>query len=518
MAADLQPWNFWDRARTRPDEPAVVEDGRTHLTYGELYARVNKISHALRELGARRGDRVAAMTTNTWEFIALQLAAAQSGLYLTALNRHLAPGEIAYLLADSAATVLVVSPGLVDVTEQALAGADLQAFSTTTAAFGRGSFEALWARQPATDPVDRSAGGRLFYSSGTTGRPKGIIQPLPVATPESTAETLRATAEQLGLHPGPGVHYAVAPLYHSGPNSMMLQALHRGHQVLLTPDRPFDAASVLATMTAHGVTDSFMVPTMFHRFLRASDAARADFDPSRLHSVIHAGAGCPVATKRAMLDWWGPVFVEFYGGTETGIATIVDSRTWLDAPGTVGRARAGYDIKIVDAAGASLPPGAEGQIAIRGGPAFTYLGDRAKTDAAIVDGYCMLGDIGLVDQAARLFVLDRRADLILSGGVNVYPAEVEAVLLSHPSVNDAVVFGVPDEEWGAIVSALVAWQGSRTDQHRHLEELDRHLRENLAAFKHPRRIRLVDEVPRMESGKINRSVARAMFLGSPTSA
>ncbi|MBC3192990.1 AMP-binding protein [Pseudonocardia sp. C8] len=512
MAADREPWNFWDRARSHPDRPAVVEAGRVALTYGELAERVNKICHALRELRVVRGDRVAAMMTNTWEFTGLQLAASQIGLYFTAINRHLAPGEVAYVLENSAASVLVVGPDLVEVAEQALTPAGtVRAFSTTTSAFGRESFEALWTRQPASAPDDRTAGARLFYSSGTTGRPKGILQPLPGATPEVVAEALRTTGEQLGLRPGAGVHYAVAPLYHSGPNSMMLQALHRGHQVLLTPHRPFDAEAVLATMTTHGVTDTFMVPTMFHRFLRAPDDARAAFDPSRLDTVVHSGAGCPVATKRAMLDWWGSVFVEFYGGTETGIATIVDSRTWLEAPGTVGRARAGYDVKIVDSAGESLPPGTEGQIAIKGGPAFCYLGDPEKTAAAVVDGYCLLGDIGRVDEAGFLFVLDRRADLILSGGVNIYPAEVEAALLSHPAVTDAVVFGVPDEEWGAVVSALVAWRGRAADQEAH-EELDRHLRTSIASFKRPRYLHFVDEVPRMESGKVNRSVARTRFL------
>lgn len=482
------------------------------LTYGELSERVNKISHTLRELRVGRGDRVAAMMTNTWEFIGLQLAASQIGLYFTAINRHLAPGEVAYVLENSAASVLVVDPGLVEVAERALPAAGaVRAFATTTSAFGHESFEALWTRQPASAPHDRTAGARLFYSSGTTGRPKGILQPLPGMSPESVAETLRTTGEQLGLRPGPGVHYAVAPLYHSGPNSMALQALHRGHQVLVTPHRPFDADAVLATMATHGVTDTFMVPTMFHRFLRAPDGARAAFDPSRLDTVVHSGAGCPVATKRAMLDWWGPVFVEFYGGTETGIATIVDSRAWLEAPGTVGRVRSGYDVTVVDAEGAQLPPGSEGQIAIKGGPAFCYLGAPEKTAAAVVDGYCLLGDVGRVDEAGRLFVLDRRADLILSGGVNIYPAEVEAALLSHPEVTDAVVFGVPDEEWGAVVSALVAWRRLAPGREAR-EEIDRHLRTNIASFKRPRHVHFVDEVPRMESGKVNRSVARSLFL------
>ena len=359
---------------------------------------------------------------------------------------------------------------------------------------------------PDTPPEVRTGGQLVLYSSGTTGKPKGIRKPLGGESPERQAQVFGGRyRDHYGLEAGAGTHLAVAPLYHSAPNAQALGVLHLGHTVVLA-DR-FDARHTLELIDRHKVTNSFMVPTMFHRMLALPDDVRSAYDLSSLRQVVHAGAPCPVDTKHAMITWWGPVLIEFYGSTETGMASIVGSEEWLTRPGTVGRVRTGYDVKIIGDDGEPAPYGEPGLIHCRGGYAFDYIGDPRKTADSHVDGYFVPGDVGYLTEDGYLYLCDRRVDMILAGGVNIYPAEIESVLLQHPAVADAAVIGLPDEEMGNRVVAVIEPDGEPPEA----AELIAYCRDHLARYKCPSKIEFA-ELPRTESGKLSHTRVREMYL------
>ena len=505
----LQPLGFYEFAQRNPDKVALVLDD-AEVRYADLAGQVHQVSRALRTLGFARGDVLAAVLRNGRDLFALQLAAEQIGLYFTPVDWHLMAGEIAYILRDSGAAAVVTAPGLEDTVIAAgrMAGLTGARVCTLEAAMtGARSLSELIGRQPATPPDERSSGILQLYSSGTTGKPKGIRRPLPAASPDATAVALSLTRmERFGIKASEGAHLVVAPLYHSAPNMNALSALHLGQTVVCASR--FDPRRTLALIERFAITTTFMVPLMFYRLLALDRQVRALTDLSSLQVVMHSGAPCPVEVKRAMIEWLGPVIYEYYGSSETGIAALITSAEWLARPGSTGRACAGIEIRILDDDGTDLPAGEPGLIFVRGGYPFRYLGAAAENAGQWRGDFFTAGDIGTLDQDGYLYVHDRRTDLIVSGGVNIYPAEVEAALVSAPEVADAAVVGVPDAEWGQRVLAVVqAAPGVHTDEAAARRILE-HCRSRLARFKMPGEIRFWERLPRTETGKINRSKIR----------
>jgi len=497
------PEGVWRIAAEDPSRVAVVEvDGRTR-TFGELAERANRLTHGLRSLGLDAGDAVAAVLPNEASMIELNLAVLQGGLYLVPINNRLTAGEIAYVLDDSVARVLVCSPRFAGACGQALAA--LQAPPATLAsgdgASGFGQYEELLAGMPATRPESRTAGATMHYTSGTTGRPKGVRRVLSGLDPDDQAELLPGFLAMFGIQPhGSGVHLTVSPLYHTAPMVFTMISLHAGHSAVLMDG--WSPEATLRLIREHRVTTSHMVPTQFHRLLSLPAEIREAADVSSLRHVIHAAAPCPVEVKRRMLQWWGPVIYEYYGATEGG-GTLVTPQEWLERPGTVGRAWPGGDVRVEDDDGQPCKPGVPGTVWMSLAPAdFAYHRDEEKTRAGRRNGYFTVGDIGYIDEDGYLFLCDRRADVIISGGVNIYPAEIESALVIHPAVGDAAVFGIPDEEWGEQVKAVVELAAGVTPGPERERELIDFCRERLAAYKCPRSIDFVAALPREPTGKL----------------
>ena len=498
---------FWTNAGHHPDRPAIIDHEGTPLTYGALLHRSNRLARGLQQHGLRPGDAIAATLGNEASFLEVALAAGQIGLYLTPINVRLAAPEMAYIVEDCRAKIWVVSEAAASGTRSAANG--LQSPPTMVAAgkvAGLETLDDIGNGQPDTPPAERTAGQIMLYTSGTTGRPKGVRRPLPGVDPDTAAGLTAGLAMLFGIPTGAGVHLAAAPLYHSAPLALATAALHLGHTVVLMDK--WDGRLALERIEAHGVTSSFMVPTMFHRLLSLPDDDRNRFDPSSLRHVIHAGAPCPIDVKRRMLEWWGPVLYEFYAATEGG-GTLARPDEWLQHPGTVGRPWPGAQIEIRDDDGQPCPPGQPGTVWIRSPIGeFEYHHDPAKTEAGRRNGFFTVGDIGYLNDDGWLFLNDRRDDVIVSGGVNIYPAEVEAALLSHPAVADVAVFGVPDDEWGEAVKAAIESRPGTEVGDRLAAELLDWCRPRLATFKQPRTIEFHPVLPRQENGKLARRLLR----------
>lgn len=472
--------SFYLIARNDPDRLAVIDVDGTKVRAGDLLALANQVSHGLRERGLTAGDVVAGTLRNGLDALVMYLATGQTGLYWVPVNWHLTEAEIGYIVSDSDARLVVRGPA--DVAALALGN-------------------------PVTDPPDRTYGQVMWYTSGTTGFPKGVLRPRSSRTPEEVMPAfLWFVGEVLDLRPGDDVHLVTSPMYHSAPCAHAGFALHMGHTVVIAPR--FDPEPVLELVEKHRVTNAMMVPTMFHRMLRLPEEVRRGYDVSSLRQVIHTAASCPVAVKQAMMDWLGPVLYEYYGSTESTIAFAVKPHEWLAHPGTVGRPVPTMEARVLDENGQDVPPGTPGMVYVKSSlNTFEYRKDPEKTAAAKRGDWYAPGDIGYLDPDGYLFLLDRRTDLIVSGGVNIYPAEIEAALLTHPAVVDAAVIGVPDEEWGHSVVALV-----QTSEKVPEEELREHLEPRLARFKHPRVIEFRDDLPRTPTGKLSRTKVRQDYL------
>ncbi|TQC48899.1 acyl-CoA synthetase [Rhodococcus sp. WS4] len=500
---------FWQTAASDPDRLAVIVDGGGTSTYGELAETANRLSHGMRVQGLTSGSVLALVLSNRLELIALQLAAHQIGVYVVPVNRHLTAPEAGYILGDCGAE-LVVADGS---TAATVAEAAKLAGISPEVLYGVGDgAEALRPYEEllgdSSTPDDRVAGAMLFYSSGTTGRPKGIRRPMSGLSPEAEQARMAQSARAMSVTRD-GVYLSVGPLYHAAPNQNMMMTLQLGHTVVVSSG--FDPEHALGLIQRHSVTATFLVPTMMHRLLTVPAERRNEFDVSSLSTILHSASICPVATKRAMIDWVGPVLVEYYGSSESGATTLIDSESWLAHQGSVGKARPGMAVRICDEHGEELPPGTPGLIHLKSGVVIEYVGDPDKTAASYQDGFFVPGDIGYLDEDGWLFVCDRRTDMIVSGGVNIYPAEIEGEVLQHAAVLDAAVFGVPDDEWGQRVVALVELHEPDAQRDEVAESILAHCRERLAKFKLPRVLEVVDQLPRTAAGKINRARLRDTY-------
>ena len=493
-------------------KPAVITADRGRvLTYGELDRRSRQVSRLLARLGVDTGDHVALLLTNEPEYFEVAWGAQRRGTYWTPVNWHLTADEAGYIVRDSGAQVLFASPQTAAVAARIAADQPGLAVFVTGGDAGSGlaDYEAAIAAE-SDGPIDGEIDGAvLFYSSGTTGRPKGI-KPLHAFPPFGSPGTLALLMNLVFGFGADSIYLCPAPLYHAAPNNFSL-GVHRLGGTVVLMDR-FDPAGCLRAIEAHRVSHVQFVPTHFVRMLRLPEEQRLSFDVSSLQTVVHAAAPCPADVKRQMIDWLGPCLTEYYAGSEANGITIIDSADWLAHPGSVGRSL-GAPVHIVGDDGTELPAGLDGLIYFEGQP-FEYLGDPAKTTSALDDrGWSTLGDVGHVDDEGFLYLSDRRTDLIISGGVNIYPAEIEAVLIGHPAVDDVAVIGVPDPEMGQLVLAVVQLCDNGTGSPDLAAELIEHCRARLATFKCPRSIEFVADLPRLPTGKLLRRQLRAERAG-----
>lgn len=495
-------------AEVSPDRLGVVlepvRDGvlpQQRRTFRELDDRSRRFAGYLHEAGLRRGDTVAIMMENRAEFFEACWAAHRAGLFYVPIATSLTAGEARFIVDDSGAKVLVAGERLRELaSEVAPPGGDNVLVDGVASGFR--SYDEVVDRAAPLD--EQFEGAALMYSSGTSGRPKGVETPLP-DLPWGSPDHLTVRMRQwYGIGPG-DVYLSPGPLYHSAPLLYSLAAQRLGATVVQL-DR-FDAEGALMAIERWGVTHSQWVPSMFHRLLELPPDVRERYDLSTHRVAIHAAAPCPVEVKQRMFEWWGPILWEYYSASERVGATIIGPEEWLARPGSVGKPMVGTP-HVCDDDGNELPPGEVGTIWFEGGPTFEYRNDPEKTQGARDPrGWQTVFDMGWLDEDGYLYLADRRSDLIITGGVNVYPREIELALLEHPDVGDAAVVGIPDERFGRAVVALVEpHRGHQPD----VGALHDHLRERLAPFKRPRHILLLEELPRTESGKLRRHDTAAM--------
>jgi long-chain acyl-CoA synthetase len=508
---------FPDAHATRhPDRPAYImaSTGRT-VTYGELVTASRLIGAMLWSRGLRHGDCVALLMENNEHLLKVAWAFQRTGLRYVAIATRMTPAEVAYILSDSGAKALVTSARMLDVAVQAVEQVPGVTMRFATGP-GRGAFESLEAAvasAPAVQP-EESEGVDMLYTSGTTGRPKGVVADLtlpPLGTGPGFA-TLFHT--RWGIRED-SVYLSPAPLYHAAPLRVVM-TLHRYGGTAIVMEK-FDALTALQLIERHRVTEVQMVPTMMIRVLKLPEQQRASVDTSSLRCLVHAAAPCPADVKLQMIEWLGPIVREYYSATENYLFTELDSHEWLEHPGSVGRAIAGTP-HILDDDGDELPPGDTGTIWAEDGLQFQYLHDPEKTaDSRNDQDWTTVGDLGYLDEDGYLYLSDRRSDLILAGGVNVYPQEAENVIVGHPAVEDVGVFGIPHEEMGEVVHGVVQLRAGFTPGPEMEQELVAYCLERLSAFKCPRHLDFADELPRLPTGKLLRRILRERYANAPLS-
>ncbi|MBZ0252072.1 MAG: acyl-CoA synthetase, partial [Candidatus Methylomirabilis sp.] len=464
----------------------------------------NQVAHGLRALGVKTGDAIAVMTPNCAAVPQIYLAAAQVGLYYVPINSHLVGPEVAYILRDSGAKAFFTHEKVAEAAKAAIreSGIDPKGCFAVGKVDGCRDFESVKAGRPAAPPSDRTAGTAMNYTSGTTGRPKGVRRPLPPIDADTMAANFASFLMLFGIMPRDNhVHLVVSPLYHTAVLNFCMNSLHMGHTTVLmdkwTPE------GMLDKVQRYKVTHTHMVPTQFNRLLQLPEETRKKYDVSSFRQVIHGAAPCSIETKRKMLDWWGPVVTEYYSASEGG-GTTCTAEQWLRKPGSVGTPWPISQIKIVDDDGKECAPKTVGTVYIKmGDHRFEYHGDKGKTHKAWrEDGFFTVGDAGYLDEDGYLFLVDRKSDMIISGGQNIYPAEIEAVLQNHPKVGDVAVFGIPDEDWGEQVKAVVEPIEGEKASPALAEEILAYAKENLASYKRPKSVDFVDALPRDPNGKL----------------
>jgi long-chain acyl-CoA synthetase len=504
-------------ARAFPDKPAIVmATGGEVVTFAAYESASNQVAHLLRDAGMRRRDHVAIFMDNDYRMLLCEGGAERAGLFYTCVNSYLSAEEVAYIINDSQSRVVMTSAAKAEVAHLLpdLCPNVERWLMTGTVGAGAGPFES-WEEAISLHPTDSIAdeqmGAPMMYSSGTTGRPKGILRPLGDTHPGQDLPGMTGIMALWKYREGM-VYLSPAPLYHTAPQVSVALALRLGATVVVMEH--FDAAQYLELVKKHGVTHSQVVPTMFSRLLKLPEHLRKAADTSSLEAIIHAAAPCPVPVKEQMIAWLGPILLEYYAATEGNGCTFCDSETWLAHKGTVGRAVLGR-VQILDDDGKPAKTGTPGTVWFSGATSFEYFNDPTKTaeSRTAAGDASTVGDIGFLDDEGFLYLTDRKTHMIISGGVNIYPQETENLLVTHPKVMDAAVIGVPDDDLGEAVKAVVQpVAGVEPD-----EELERELiafcREHLAHFKCPRTIDFQDELPRLPTGKLYKLGLRERYWG-----
>jgi long-chain acyl-CoA synthetase len=484
------------------EEEIGVRCGERFSTYPDLFGRALRATRGLSELGVGAGDRVALLLRNSIEFLEASIATVPLGASAVPINWHWRGAEIAHVLIDSGAKALVVHADLLDsiaasvpdgvavivVPSDGVGPPALPSGAVSWTEWLRASEP--WAQPPEAAPMS------IIYTSGTTGQPKGVVRTPATDAQREETQALLGKIFQLGAEERTVIP---APLYHTAPNVYALASAIRGMDMTIMPS--FDAEEFLRIVAARRVTVVQMVPTMFVRLLALPEEVRKRHDVSSLRWIVHAAAPCPPDVKRAMIDWLGPIVAEYYGSTETGPVVFCTSEEWLEHPGTVGRAIERAVVKVLDEDGSELPAGESGEVYVwlDVWPDFTYAGDEQRRRAVERDGLVSCGDIGYLDTDGYLHLNDRRSDMVISGGVNIYPAEIEACLLSLQGIRDCAVFGIPDEEFGEALAAHVELDDGASLTP---EDVREHVRRTLAGYKTPRLVEFSDGLPREDSGKI----------------
>jgi long-chain acyl-CoA synthetase len=502
------------QAKMRPDQPAIVmaRSGET-ITYRELDERSNRLAHLLRAAGLKRGDHYAVFMENHPRLIECDAAGARAGLYFTNVNSFLTAGELAYIVNNSLSKVLITSQAKREVALAAMAECPNVELCLVADGPRHGerikNLEETTALYPATPISDESQGREMLYSSGTTGKPKGVLKALPDQPPAAPHPMLAAYSKFWRFREGM-TYLMPAPLYHAAPLVVAAGTIRLGGMLIVMEH--FDAEDFLRLVEKHRVTHAQLVPTMFSRMLKLPEAARRRYDVSSLEAVVHGAAPCPVPVKQAMIDWWGPIILEYYGATEGLGLTVCDSAEWLAHKGTVGRSVLG-ELHILDDEMREVPTGATGKLWFKTASPFEYFNDPIKT-AEVNSPDCTMstvGDIGHVDEEGYVYLTDRAAFMIISGGVNIYPQECENFLITHDKVADAAVFGVPNDEMGEEVKAAVQLMPGVAPGPETEAELIAFCRGHLAHHKCPRSIDFEAELPRLPTGKLYKGPLRDRY-------
>ena len=498
-------------AKTHPQRVAYRMAATDEVvTYGQLEARSNQGAQLFRSLGLKAGDHIAIFMDNNARFFEVCWAAQRSGLYYTAISSRLTAAEADYIVGDCAATVFIASKALEKTAAElvALMPKVKRRFMVGSAIAGYDSWEQAIAAMPATPIADQVAGHDMLYSSGTTGRPKGIKVPFLNEQIDVVNPLLMLSKALYGIDEN-SVYLSPAPLYHAAPLRFNMSIMRLGGSCVIMEH--FDPEEYLRLVGKHRITHSQLVPTMFVRMLKLPEAVRTKYDVSSLKCAIHAAAPCPIKVKEQMIAWWGPVLMEYYAGTEGNGFVSINSQDWLAHRGSVGRALVG-EIKIVGEDGEEQPLGEPGSIYFANGRPFVYHNDEKKTKEAFNGrGWSTLGDIGYVDGEGYLYLTDRKAYMIISGGINIYPQEVEDLLVSHPKVADVAVFGVPNEDFGEEVKAVVQPMDMREAGPLLADELMAYCRQHLSPIKCPRSVDFEAELPRHPTGKLYKRLLRDRY-------
>jgi long-chain acyl-CoA synthetase len=503
-----------EHAETRADEPAVImANSGEVVTFREFEAAANRMAHLYRAQGLKLEDHVALLFENNPRMLECEGGGERAGLYYTCINSYLAPDEAAYIINDSEARIVVTSAAKREVAMQLPALCpNVERWLMADVDSADAPFESLSAAMsefPDTPIDDEQLGAAMLYSSGTTGQPKGILRPLPEVHPNAALPVMQFVQTMFRFREHQ-IYLSPAPLYHSAPQASVSATMRLGGTSVIM--EKFDPARFLDLVREHRITHSQMVPTMFSRLLKLPDEVRAAADTSSLECIIHAAAPCPVPVKQQMIDWWGPIIIEYYGATEANGFTFCDSHEWLAHPGTVGKCILG-ELLILDEDGNEQPTGTPGTVWFKGATNFEYFHAPDKTAESRNDAgdTSTVGDVGYVDEDGYLYLTDRKTYMIISGGVNIYPQETENLLITHPKVMDAAVFGVPNEDLGEEVKAVVQLVEDVSRSPEVERELIAFCRENLAHFKCPRTIDFEAELPRLPTGKLYKRLLRDRY-------
>lgn len=503
-------------AKAHPDRAAFILAGSGEtVSYRQFEERANRLAHLLRAHGLKRLDHYAIFMENNARYLEACAAGERAGLYYTCINSYLLADELAYILNNSESKLLITSRAKREVAFQALKQCPNVTLCLVVdgdpADAAHPDFATAVAKYPATPIADEALGTPMLYSSGTTGRPKGILRPLP-ENPPSEPLPLYVFLDKLWRYREDMIYLSPAPLYHSAPQAAVSLTIRRGGTVVVMEH--FDPEAYLALIEKHRVTHSQLVPTMFSRMLKLPLEVRGRYDLSSLEIAVHAAAPCPPQVKEDMIGWWGPIIHEYYGATEAMGFTACDSAEWMSHRGTVGRVLMG-DLHILDAEMQPAPKGEPGEIWFKTANPFVYFNDPERTAASRSPDGTMstVGDVGYVDDEGFLYLTDRSTFMIISGGVNIYPQECENLLITHPKVADAAVFGVPNEDLGEEVKAVVQPMPGVEPGPALAEELIAFCRANLSAQKCPRSIDFMDQLPRLPTGKLYKKGLRDRYWG-----